>query len=87
MKVIEQADATPSTPAEIMSDQLFRQGFEEKRAGRQFYYDRHYDWAYERGRQFATIAPANMSLLLPNGKLNPKALALFTRELFSNGMN
>jgi hypothetical protein len=33
------------------------------------------DFEYERGRQFATVAPVSMPLRI-NGKLNPKAIAL-----------
>lgn len=68
----------PVSPRVVMRHPLFRVGLEEVRAGRRPRYD---DgdadlWAYERGRQFGHIAPRSM-LLWINGRLNPKAIALF----------
>jgi hypothetical protein len=63
----------------IMKSKAFRQGFDEKRAGREFRYDEKQtsdDWNYERGRQLATAAPIDMPLLLPDRRLNPAAVAL-----------
>jgi hypothetical protein len=67
---------------EIMLDPAFVIGFADVRAGRSYHpnYDRWADtnarWSYERGRQFATLAPKGMPLKR-GGKLNPKAVALY----------
>jgi hypothetical protein len=77
----EQADTRIITPTEIMQTEAFQRGFEEKRAGRRPHYDNDYgdhEWEYERGRQFAVVAPANMQLK-SNGQLNRKAVSLFWR--------
>lgn len=63
----------------IMSTRAFRRGLEDARAGVAFDWriggDDNSAWSYERGRQFAHIAPLDMKLWL-GGKLNPKAIAL-----------
>jgi hypothetical protein len=70
---------TRGVPTEaIMRSADFRRGFEDVRSGRPARFDDHHedDWSYERGRQFAYIAPASMPLKI-DGKLNPKAVILF----------
>jgi hypothetical protein len=54
----------------------FRRGVEEVRAGAPPDFDASDNWAYERGRQWALIAPRSMPLYVGN-RLNPKAVALF----------
>jgi hypothetical protein len=74
----EQVKTRCVTAAAIMRSADFRCGFEDVRSGRPARFDDHHvdGWSYERGRQFAYIAPASMPLKI-NGKLNPKALTLF----------
>jgi hypothetical protein len=64
-----------TTASRIMRSDEFKRGFEEARAGRPPQFDCD-EWDYERGRLFAYIAPRAMPLRV-DGKLNPKALALF----------
>lgn len=72
-----------------MSRPEFAQGFADKREHRGFppeydYWDgvtgRNMQWNYERGRWAAVIIPANVPLHV-KGKLNPKAIKLFDREI------
>ena len=82
IKVVDQADTRPATVGQIMQSKAFRQGFEEKRAGREFRYDEEFGddgndtWEYERGRQLATAAPRDMPLMIGRN-FNPKAVVLF----------
>ena len=68
-----------TTLREIMSDPKFALGVADARAGRGYppTYDTWADtndrWTYERGRQWAQIAPHGLPLKI-NGKLNPQAL-------------
>jgi len=68
------------SPTEVMRAREFALGFEDVRAGRPARFDTFGEpnsaWHYERGRQFATIAPLSMRLHI-NGDLNPRALVLF----------
>jgi hypothetical protein len=50
----------------------FSQDTDEREASKNI--NRH--WNYERGRLWACLAPRSMPLMI-NGKLNPKAIALF----------
>jgi hypothetical protein len=74
----EQVKTRCVTAAAIMRSADFRCGFEDVRSGRPARFDDHHadGWSYERGRQFAYIAPTSMPLKI-NGKLNSKALTLF----------
>jgi hypothetical protein len=58
----------------IVASQEFARGFDEVRRGLPLNPDND-EWEYERGRQFARIAPLDMPLRIA-GKLNPKALKL-----------
>jgi hypothetical protein len=73
----EQVETALTTIDEIMKSKAFERGFDEQRAGRKPRYDEEHgnaSWNYERGRQFAIIAPASMQLRLPGSRrLNPKA--------------
>jgi hypothetical protein len=73
-----QARTSCTTTSAIMRSAAFRRGFEQARAGEPPQFDGCCDdpWAYERGRLFAYIAPLAMPLRA-DGKLNPKAVALF----------
>ena len=68
------------SPEQVMRAPEFRLGFDDVRAGRPARFDGFDDtngaWQYERGRQFATIAPLSVKLRI-NGELNPRALRLF----------
>jgi hypothetical protein len=77
----------------IMRSEAFQRGVDDVRAGRPPCYDEfsftqetpeedckeqvNAQWNYERGRQFALLAPATMPIRTENGKLNPRAVALF----------
>ena len=78
---LEQVKTTDDlSPEEVMRTREFRLGFEDVRAGRPARFDMCNDtnraWNYERGRQFATIAPLSMKLRI-NGELNSRAVRLF----------
>lgn len=77
----KQASTRPISTAAIMRHAEFRKGFEDARAGRAPRFDDFADdWFYERGRQFAFIAPLSMSLVIGN-KLNRRALFLLDAAL------
>jgi hypothetical protein len=65
----------PTTTAKIMSSAAFRRGVEDRRGGRPLREDDG-TWDYERGRLWASLAPIDMPLHI-DGKLNPKAVALY----------
>ena len=79
----EQATTQGTTTRQIMRSAGFKRGVEEVRKGKPPNFE-HSDWNYERGRQFARLAPISMSLER-EGKINNKALALlnaaFDRKL------
>jgi hypothetical protein len=62
----------------LMRPDAFRRGVDEVRSGVAPDFDAPIDddWAYERGRQWALIAPRSMPLYIGN-RINPKAVALF----------
>jgi hypothetical protein len=62
----------------IMSRAAFRRGVEDRRAGRPMTWqgEDEVHWEYERGRLWASLAPAAMPLRI-GGMLNPKAVALY----------
>jgi hypothetical protein len=75
-----------TTPIEIMARSTFALGVADVRAGRRCFHP-NYDqwstneqWAYERGRAWAVIAPRNVQLKM-SGKINPDALRWFTGEI------
>ena len=68
-----------------MEDDAFRLGVNEVRGGVPPTFDRIWGddttnaaWNYERGRQWALLAPRSMPLYV-DGRLNPKAVALYSR--------
>jgi hypothetical protein len=77
-----QVPTRPTTIDEIMSSPKFALGVADVRAGRGIRPD--YDlwghdndrWNYERGRQWATLAPRDVPLKIA-GKLNPRAVRLY----------
>jgi hypothetical protein len=83
----------PVTTEWIMSRPEFALGFMDVRTGKRFdcwagvkpatKNDRRTvtsrAWGYERGRIFACLAPRNMPLRLPDGRLNPEAVRLCNR--------
>jgi hypothetical protein len=73
-----------TTTEEIMRSPAFERGFDDVRNGVPFDW-RIDDWAYERGRLLARIAPLTMPLWIERHRLNPKAVALceaaFNRKL------
>ena len=63
----------------LMRSPGFLQGVEDVRAGRPPRFDDHdgeEDWAYERGRLWAVLAPSSMPLFVGK-RVNKKALAIF----------
>jgi len=80
---MSQTDTRPISTATIMRSAAFKAGVEDVRTGQPARFDDYVEWEYERGRQFAVLAPRSMPLRL-NGKLNPRAIALledaFDRE-------
>jgi hypothetical protein len=86
-----QAETFQAPLEEIVWNTTFRRGFAEARSGRvpkfddELMFQDGLAWVYEWGRQFAILAPADLSLVLPDeGALNPKAVALF-REMVLQG--
>ena len=81
--VMEQADTIAVTPRQIMATAGFAAGVADVRTGKPTRFDSFGDddWAYERGRQWALIAPMSMPLRLGR-KLNPEAVLHFSRAMF-----
>lgn len=77
-RIKKQAPIVPTTIEDIMRSPTFQLGVAHKRAGTPpiEIVD---DWNYERGRQWASVAPSNMPVLI-DGKLNSEALLLYWRE-------
>jgi hypothetical protein len=81
-----QVPTRPVTLVEIMSGRKFARGVADVRAGRGYPYD--YDtwedtndrWEYERGRQWATLAPRNVALKI-NGKVRMQAMCWYTDDI------
>jgi hypothetical protein len=75
----EQVATAPTCVVQVMNCPGFARGVEDKRAGHTPRFDDYAVdrwWSYERGRQFAAIAPVSMAIKI-DGNLNPKAVALF----------
>jgi hypothetical protein len=76
------------TIIEIMSDPEFQQGVDDVRAGRDFPADYdawkgrkgHHSWSYERGRQWAMIAPRSVVLKV-NGRVTQRAQRWYTKDI------
>jgi hypothetical protein len=79
-EVAGQADIEMVPVATLMLSPSFGQGVEEYRARTRPNFEKD-DWEYERGRQFAAIAPRDLPITSPNGRLNRKALAIFVRDI------
>jgi len=74
-----QVETSRCTVEEIMSSPMFARGVEDRRAGRPYSDVSAIDdptWSYERGRQWASIAPRSLRLRL-KGRLNPEAIEFF----------
>jgi hypothetical protein len=67
-----------------MRTAAFRRGVADVRAGRKPRFDEQAEgdhWDYERGRQFAVLAPRNMQIvLLQTKQLNPEAVEFFKQH-------
>ena len=59
----------------IIRSKTFNEGVSDVRRGRAPRFERE-DFEYERGRQWATVAPMSMPTMI-NGKVNPAAMSLF----------
>lgn len=81
-EVAKQADTEMVSTAAIMRYPSFLRGVEEYRARKRPNFDRECtDWGYERGRQWAAIAPRNLNIFTPSGRLSRQALAIFDRNI------
>jgi hypothetical protein len=81
-----QAQTKRSTFGYVMSRPQFLLGVEDARAGRDFH--KAYDswqpedqYPYEQGRLWAQEAPRDLPVKIRGGKVNPKAAALYKRQL------
>ena len=78
-----QVETRYTTIPKIMRSAAFQRGVAEVRAGRPPDFDGIEDgndaWDYERGRQWAVIAPRMMPVM-KGRKVNPQAVALFNRS-------
>jgi hypothetical protein len=82
---VEQEPTQPTSIHWIMSQPTFTLGAADARAGRRYHAD--YDlwningqWNYERGRQWASLAPRNVPLKR-NGRVTREALKYFKAEI------
>jgi hypothetical protein len=81
--VMTQAITRIVTIEAVMRSCDFKAGVEDVRAGRAARFDGFEGWEYERGRQWAMLAPLTMKISI-RSKLNPRALALL-RKAFARG--
>jgi hypothetical protein len=81
-----QVPTTETSEESIMRKPSFMRGVKEYRAGKLPNFDTYITidcaWDYERGRQWAAIAPRDLKVFTTPGKLNPKALILFKCDGF-----
>jgi hypothetical protein len=80
-KAPKQAETELVSVASIMRSPAFLRGVEEYRARKRPDFDQENNWQYERGRQWAAIAPRDLAITTPSGRLNRKALAIFERNI------
>jgi hypothetical protein len=79
--VAEQVATIATTPRKIMASASFA-GAADVRAGKPTRFDSFVDdWDYERGRQWAFLAPMSMPLRI-GGKLNHAAVWLLTVAMY-----
>jgi hypothetical protein len=78
--VAGQVDTVVVTTRQIMSSAAFAAGVNDVRASKPARFDGGFadDWGYERGRQWALIAPRSMPLRIGR-RLNTDAMRLFER--------
>jgi hypothetical protein len=82
---VSQVETTKASVEWVMRDPSFAAGVNDVRRGLPPRFDDpkmaddiDKQWNYERGRFWAIIAPRSLALRL-NGKLNPKAIALYRK--------
>lgn len=77
----EQIPTRGTSIESVMRRANFQQGVDDVRLGRPARFDELDDgaWSYERGRQFATIAPTTM-LVKIDGRINPEGGAIASRS-------
>jgi hypothetical protein len=83
--VAKQAATVLVTPSQVMARAAFAAGVNDVRTGAPIRFDSFSvddDWSYERGRQWALVAPMSMPLRLGR-RLNPAAVLLFCRAIAS----
>ena len=81
----KQVPTAPTTIAEIMNAPEFALGVADARAGRPMHqafdaWDGNRQWNYERGRQWARLAPGSV-MLKRNGKVTPQAIRHYTEDI------
>jgi hypothetical protein len=77
----EQAKTQDVSVTCIMRSPAFQAGVEDVRAGKYPRFDWFVDnWSYERGRQWAMVAPMSMPLRIGK-RLNPKAIDVFVEHV------
>jgi hypothetical protein len=76
-----QAGVRGQSASAMIRSKEFNEGVDDVRRGRPPRYDDPiaFNWNYERGRQWATIAPMRMPTKI-GGKANPAAVALLVRD-------
>lgn len=82
----DQVATEPITIIEIMSRPTFHLGVADARAGRRYhayydFWDTNGQWDYERGRQWAALAPRNVPLKRADGRITPEAMRYFADEI------
>jgi hypothetical protein len=85
MRSSRQVPTVPTTVQEIMSSPYFALGATDRRAERGYRaaytaWRTNDQWAYERGRAWAILAPRSVELRR-DGKLNPAAIQWFHKEI------
>jgi hypothetical protein len=78
---MSQVETVRISVSEIIRSAAFARGVAEVRAGQPPRYDDEGgdDWNYERGRQWAVAAPADLPLMIGR-KINPKAIKVFNKS-------
>jgi hypothetical protein len=72
------AAAHPVSPTWVMRSPAFGRGVADVRAGRAPRFDLEDNWEYERGRQWAIVAPRTMPVTIGT-RVNPAAISVFLK--------
>jgi hypothetical protein len=77
-KAMVQAETRSASLTSIIRSAAFAAGVKDVRTGRRARFDQFDCFEYERGRQWAVLAPPSMQLRR-DGRINPWAIALLNR--------